>query len=311
MTATCAGTCVSARPTPPMPKTEKARAIAVFAHNEARKIIACLESVKENISAEDECFVLNNGSKDNTKELVADFAKENPFCKLVDIAIGDKANAWNVFVHELDIKANLFCFVDGDCEVLPGSLDALQRCIDRHPAANVAAAIPARSASPRIRREMLRNGGLAGNFYALPGRFVTRIRESGFRLPTGLIGDDSLVGALAYWDLDPRGTWDTRRLAVCEEAEYTYTRLSYFSLHDIRLYYRRKTRYSLRHFQTEMMKSPLKQLGLAGIPRNVTDLYRAAAPEVRLAWRGIDTWFDWLALKQIKACAARGRTEAE
>ena len=40
------------------------------------------------------------------------------------------------------------------------------------------------------------------------------------RLPFGLIGDDSLVGALAYWDLDPKAGWDTRRIVVCNDAEF-------------------------------------------------------------------------------------------
>ena len=112
---------------------KKRRVIAVFAHNEARKIIACLESIKREVRAGDKCVVLNNGSADATSELVEDFSKNNDFCTHVNIEVGDKSNAWNVFVQEIRIKADVFCFLDGDCEILPGSLNALEKCMESNP----------------------------------------------------------------------------------------------------------------------------------------------------------------------------------
>ena len=52
-----------------MQEDKKVRAIAVFAYNEARKIIACLESIKKNIWAGDECVVLNNGSTNRYQQI--------------------------------------------------------------------------------------------------------------------------------------------------------------------------------------------------------------------------------------------------
>lgn len=277
------------------------RVIAVFAHNEARKIIACLESVKKNITQGDRCIVLNNGSTDETHTLVEAFAKDNDFCSLVEIAIGDKANAWNVFIHQVNLQADVFCFLDGDCEMLPGSLDALERCMRDHPTANAIAAIPADNTGEVFRGAMLEEGGLAGNLYALPNHFVTRIRAANMRLPLGLIGDDSLIGTLAYWDLNPKQGWDLTKIKLCENARFFYSPLSYFSFHDVWLYYRRKIRYSLRRIQTNLMYKPLKGQGLAAIPPNVDTLYADHAAGLRLTWRGLDTWFDWLAIRRIKA----------
>lgn len=283
-------------------QSETRRAIAVFAHNEAKNIVSCLESVKMAIRIGDECFVLNNGSSDVTGALVSAFSKDNSFCKLITIDMGDKANAWNVFCHELDIKASMFIFLDGDCRVSGDSFALLESSLQNNAYANAATALPDESSSKKYREKMLLDGGLAGNLYAVSQKFMQRIRDGNVRLPIGLIGDDSLLGALAYWDLNPTGKWDTRRIIVCEGASFSYDRLSLLSIADLRLYYRRKIRYSLRHYQTVLMKEPLKARGLSAIPRNIEDLYLSTSPILKLTWRGLDTWFDYLALRQIKRC---------
>ncbi|MEO8839215.1 MAG: glycosyltransferase family A protein [Herbaspirillum sp.] len=145
----------------------KKRIIAVFAHNEEKNIICCLESVKQAIRDGDECYVLNNGSNDNTGQLVDAFSKQNNFCKLMTIELGDKSNAWNVFCHQLGIVADIYIFLDGDCTVSNQAFDALEFCLKQNPNANAAAGIPAEAISKKYRDAMLRDGGLAGNLYAL------------------------------------------------------------------------------------------------------------------------------------------------
>lgn len=282
-----------------MDREESLRVIAIFAHNEEYKIISCLDSVKNAIRAGDKCIVLNNGSIDNTGSLVEKFAVANSFCRMVTIDVGDKANAWNIFVHKLGVEADFFYFLDGDCEISQNSLDALEKCCAHNPIANSVAALPSDRVSPKNRAEMIRDGGLAGNLYVLPRQFVDRLRNNNVFLPVGLVGDDSLVGALAYWDLNPKTVWDKRRIVICEDADFSYVPLSPFILRDIRLYYRRKIRYSLRYFQTRLMKKPLKDHGLAAIPDRIEDLYERYSSEVQVTWRGVDTFFDYLAARKI------------
>lgn len=283
-------------------RATKDRIIGIFAHNEANKIIACLESVKKAIRIGDQCIVLNNGSTDSTGSLIEIFSKTNSFCRLVTIDIGDKSNAWNVFVHELGIDADVFYFLDGDCEIAQNSLDALENCITSDPTANAAAALPSARVSPRNREAAIRDGGVAGALYALSKQFVERLRKNNTRLPFGLIGDDSLIGALARWDLNPKGVWDKTKIVICKDADFSYVPFSPFSLRDIRLYYRRKIRYSLRYFQTKLLKRPLKEFGLAAIPKNIDDLYVSYSSEVKVTWRGVDTFFDYLAARRIRKC---------
>jgi hypothetical protein len=175
--------------------------------------------------------------------------KENDFCRIFTTEIGDKANAWNFFIHELKIDADIFYFLDGDCQISRNALDNLEVCLSENIFANAAAALPSVKVSPKFRAEMIKNGGLAGNLYALSKRFVENLRLNNVYLPVGFIGDDSLVGALAYWDLNTQGEWVKEKIITCSSADFCYTRLSLFSLADIRFYYRRKFRYSLRYIQ--------------------------------------------------------------
>ena len=76
--------------------------IAVFAYNEGEHIIACLDSIKRcrDASCDVRAYVLANGCRDNTEAVVARYAEDNPWVTLVPIQKGDKANAWNTFVHD-------------------------------------------------------------------------------------------------------------------------------------------------------------------------------------------------------------------
>ena len=278
---------------------ENKRVVAIFAHNEAENIIACLNSVKREIRSGDECYVLNNGSCDNTEELVSDFSKENEWCNLVSIEIGDKANAWNVFCHQLRVQAALFIFLDGDCVVVKNSFDALELCMSNNPSVNAVAGLPAEYCSQKNREEMLVSGGLAGNLYALSQEFVARIRKEGIFLPIGLIGDDSLVGSLAYWNLNPRNDWDKSKIVNCKDANFAYRRLSLLSFSDIKMYWKRKIRYSLRRYQNILIGFRLKAGGVSAMPKNIEEIYHDYPSVLRLKWRGVDTWFDFLALRRV------------
>lgn len=276
-------------------------AIGVFAHNEARQIEACLESIRPQLQPGDVCHVLNNGSTDDTHDVVNAYGARHAFCRLVNIELGDKANAWNVFVHEVAADAEVHVFLDGDCRVKAGGLAALRRGFEAAPRAHALAAVPDPAISPAFHRLILGGHGVAGACYALSRSFIERVRQLRLRLPLGWIGDDSLVGAMVFWDLDPLGEWDPSRLVVVKEAQFEYDPLSPWSLRDLRLQYRRKVRYALRHRQNQMLHTLLKKEGLSAIPPTVLDLYRRTAPPAPVKGIGLAAWFDLLARQRILA----------
>ncbi|WP_027707426.1 glycosyltransferase [Zooshikella ganghwensis] len=293
-----------------MKDSNPALAIAVFAYNESARITACLESIRVSIInspcnalPEDsfQCFVLANGCSDNTAQVVAEYQKQYSWVNLVDIKEGDKSNAWNVFVHDVAAEAETYIFMDGDCEVVGDSLYQLYQYQKMHPNKNALAAIPmdiGRGTKQQI-ITMVTRGGLAGNLYALPHQFIKRVRTENIKLPIGTIGEDSLVGALACFDLDVTKGWDRTRIGVCEQARFTYEPMGWLSWREWKVYYRRKQRYSIRHWQNKMIKAILTTKGPHYLPGDVKDMYQHYLQEIKLSWRGLDTYFDMLAWRQI------------
>ena len=74
--------------------------IAIFAHNEEANIIACLDAVLNQTGSENSrIFVLVNGSRDGTEKIVCEYAQSHANVLPVKIALADKANAWNEYIH--------------------------------------------------------------------------------------------------------------------------------------------------------------------------------------------------------------------
>jgi len=147
---------------------------------------------------------------------------------------------------------------------------------------------------------MIEEQALAGNLYALRGAFLDRVRDTRVRLPVGLVREDGLVGALAKWDLDPRYPWDSRRLVPCPDATFRFRTLSLLSPRDWRLQWKRRIRYSVGYYETQMLAPILKREGIQGMPVNVQDLYARSGVSFRPDGRGIEPLFRLIALSRIK-----------
>ena len=77
------------------------------------------------------CYVLANACTDRTEALVRDYAASHANVHLVSIEVGDKANAWNVFVHEVAPSgAAHYFFIDGDVRATVGALDAMAQALE-------------------------------------------------------------------------------------------------------------------------------------------------------------------------------------
>ena len=193
--------------------------VMVLAHNEERHIAACLDSI---FAADPErkfdIFVMANGCTDRTVEIVSKYRAHRREVHLIAMALGDKCNAWNVFVHDVIplhcAGREIYFFTDGDVRAVRGSFSAMAQALEKNPKAHAAAAVPVsgRNAA-RDRRELVEDHGLVANLYALRGQFVQRLQQTGLHLPLKLEGDDGLLGALIQWDLAPdRQGFDPERI---------------------------------------------------------------------------------------------------
>ncbi len=276
--------------------------VAVFAHNEARNIIACLDSLQAAATHPLACHVLANACTDRTEALVREYGADHPNVHLVSIALGDKANAWNVFVHEIAQGETPCFFIDGDVRAIPGSLDAMAQALLQHPQANGVSALPRSGRGvAAFQRDMLRDNGVAGNLYGLRGSFVERIRAEAIKMPVGTIGEDALMGAMLKWDLRGDTRWDNNRVVVAHEAGFAFDSVSPWLPREWKKYFRRRVRYSVRGYQNKMLGRAIQPAGFVALPHHVRELYPRYPDALRLEWRGLNTLFDWLALREIRS----------
>ena len=287
--------------------------VMVLAHNEAENIVGCLDSI---YGAEPgktfSIFVMANGCTDDTEKIVKEYAEHHDGVNLVSIAMADRCNAWNVFIHETVpthvADRDAYFFMDGDCRACPGSFSELAKGLAANAGANAAGAPPM---SGRDREKdtirLLNDHCIVANLYALSGGFVQRIRAKGVRLPLGLnAADDGLIGALAKWDLDPRTEWDDARIVPCAKAGFTFDSFSPMNLKEWKRYWRRLILYGCRHYDNQLLGPRLKKDGIGGMPKRISDLY-SDAKNLRLHWQGLYTITNFIALRRIQGHEARAK----
>ena len=283
--------------------------LAVFAHNESGRIGAALQSIVQAAAGTDvEVWVLANGCSDATSDEVRACAAVLPDLWLAEIDVADKANAWNVFVHELITperarEIETYFFMDGDVTLERAALALLASSLDDVPAAQAAGGMPATGRDrDSWRARMVRNGTLAGNLYALRASFVDAVREQQVHLPMGLVFEDSLVSWLVATQFGRTKTLGQEPQCIfCANAEFSFRSMSWLQPADYPLYLRRKWRYARGGLQLEMLVNVLRSQGLAAMPAHVHDLYVSGPLPSRLRWVGLDTPLRLLAVLWIRS----------
>jgi len=284
---------------PPAPHVS----VAVFAYNEEDGIIACLDAIGACAGeAEVTVHVLINGSTDGTERLVRGYRPNGFALRPVVIKRGDKANAWNVYTHEIAPEdAAVHVFTDGDMQMAPGSIAGFVERFAAEPEANGCAGLPITGRSrEQFRRKLREKREMAGNLYALRAGCVMAFRQRGVRLPVGMFGEDGLVATLVKYDLDTLGPRRDERIALSERGGFAYASLSPLRPADWRIYRNRRMRYAVRRQQANMLYPLLFSKGVQAMPAHVVDLYRQNHALMEFRWNGIDTYFDWVACKRIR-----------
>ena len=286
--------------------------VMVLAHNEERHIVSCLDSILASDPGQRfEIYVMANGCSDGTESIVRDYSRTHAEVSLVSIALGDKCNAWNVFIHETVPRRiqgrEVYFFMDGDARAVRGSFSAMARALSNNPRAHAATAVPASGRNmERDREELLAGRGLVANLYALRGLFVERLQRDSVRIPLKLEGDDGLIGALIKWDLDPaHNTYDHERIVPCCDAAFEFGSISPTRPSDWQMYWKRAVRYGRRRYEFQLLGARLKAKGIAGLPRDITELY-GQARTLSLFWDGLYTLPNWVALTQMRRIGAAG-----
>ena len=257
--------------------------IAVFSAREtAHVLLACVRAVLVACAGRSAVIdILVNGNKKLAEELArGGLAKLDapPDChlRLWYLEMADKSNAWNEYIERIWPGSATAYFVDGYVRVQQDALGLMHQALTRSEFALAASGVPTMGrSSRRLQREMVGEGGIHGNLYALRGSAVERLRSSGFRLPLGLYRTDPLLGAVLAFNLDPASNdWNLSRICVVPNASWEYDGLDWWRPSHLRTHLKRMIRQgqgslenaAIRRYLATERKRP------EGIPRTVREL---------------------------------------
>lgn len=278
--------------------------VAIFAYNESKNIGRCLQSL-EAVSGNITAYVLINGCTDDTEAVVRRIAKDKPWVVPVSIAIGDKCNAWNHYVHEIRQSSEMHVFLDGDCYVYKDSLHALAKTLAEHPDAYAAAGFPATGRSRREWAIQLSQSSLSGNLYALSDAAVVKMRNEKIYLPKNFVGDDSLLNYLLLTDFQAgKNDRHHERIVAATQAKFGFDPLSPWRPSDYVKHFKRSVRYSVRHYQCEVLIQRLKREGMSIMPHCIDDMIDADVLKTLKVRKGAVGVFDYMALRRMRSACA-------
>jgi len=225
-------------------------------------------------------------------DLLADAALAN--VRLWDIAMADKANAWNQHIHHIwPDQGNAF-YIDGYVRLLPDSLRLLRNRIAASPEALGGTGTPSVARTAMRQRElMLREGGLHGNFCVIKETALRAMKTRGIRLPVGIYRTDSTIGAYLSFGLDPGAyQWDPHKfIAIEPSATWVTDKKHWWRVSDVKSTLNRKKRQAQGDFENRSVRYHLSTLRMRPehLPRTVGELVEswlaACAPEAQDAVR--------------------------
>jgi hypothetical protein len=192
------------------------------------------------------------------------------------LACGDKAHAWNTYVHELWPDAATTVILDGYVEVARGAFKGIASALDEKAGTLAATGVPSVGRSARrLGEEMKADGGIHGNLFGLSKEAVVRIRSERFRLPVGIYRVDAMIGAAIFKEFKASGSrWDSSRVAVLPEVTWWFDTLKWWRPDDIRTHLRRMSRQYQGRLENLAFRDFFirRQLPLGRLPRTALEL---------------------------------------
>lgn len=274
--------------------------VGVLAHNEEGRIATCMRSLPLGDPGV-AIYIIVNGSTDRTAAIASSIAAEHNNVTVHNLPEGGKSRSWNRFVFDILPTPHAFhIFVDGDAELLAGSVAAMVDVLKGSDRPNAVSGMPANGRRAAYYQQMIRDDhAMFGDLYGLSGDFLTRMKTAGIRLPEDLIGDDGLICAMAKTDLGNEDDWQDGRVAVCEDSGFLCDPVALFSPASWRLQYRRMISYSVRHFQNQIITGIMRGPGPRGFPGKLAALYPRELPALTPRSSVPEFWFDRIALKRM------------
>lgn len=228
--------------------------IVMFAYNEAKNLPISLDNMFNNI--DERCqtvYLLANGCTDNTVELAHQLKQKHHYQQLsiIEIALGDKCNAWNHYIHHINENADCHFFVDADVLFSKNCFPVLHdELVHSEHKPNIIAGYPLSGRNLTFYQELVEQRAcFYGNLYGASQAYIEMIRQKSFRLPIGLNWIDSFLTKAANTDIQFLDHNLDNRVIYKKGVGFEFESLSPFKLDDIKLYKNRIARYELGKIQ--------------------------------------------------------------
>lgn len=275
----------------------------MFAYNESKNIQSSIQSVLKNADNQLIKFtVLVNGSTDSTAKIVKQLISDGTSKKLtlVELAIGDKCNAWNTYVHSLAVECEMHFFLDADVKFTSQAFPKMYSTLIRDVNANAIAGLPFSGRNIKQYEMMVKNYNcLFGNCYGLKHNFIQLIRKKHFRLPIGLGWIDSAITKVVNRDIEDIPNSKIGKVIYHQKCGYTFKSLSPFSISDIKLYMNRITRYRLG----KMQEKYLEKISFLDWPYSLYDINQRVLEDINKSSHWYNLFEKKLVTKRIKSQA--------
>lgn len=223
-------------------------AVAVFASREcASELLLTINAIVAASNQRTVIDIMVNGNPTLAKEtarLLVDtnLSTAGLAIRVWSIALGDKAHAWNQYVHHVCPSAGLYFFVDGYVHLMRDALQLLDDGLEAHPSALGGTGVPTTGrTAAALRQQMLTEGGIHGNLFALKAPTMQVLRQKKFCLPLGIYRTDPTLGAALAFGLDPtQYEWDIKsRVFVHPQVTWTTIEKKWWRYAEIKSQFKR------------------------------------------------------------------------
>lgn len=226
--------------------------VVTFAFNEEANLAQTLASIR---AATDDALikvtVVANGCTDSTAEVARQAMQgwEVPH-QVIELALGDKCNAWNTYVYDHLPEADVHFFVDSDVTFSDRAFPQLYGQLAQSPGMNAVTGLPCSGRNaPQYLELATRYSCLFGNLYGLTHEFVQRLKGQGIRLPVGLSWIDAQITKLVNDNLEYAKDDYRGRVTFVAGVGYRFDSLKPWNPDHIRLYINRICRYKAGQLQ--------------------------------------------------------------
>ena len=274
--------------------------IVMFAYNEEYNIAHSIRSIHASVGKHlGQFFVIANGCTDSTVAVAEKIKRELDFTQMhvIDIALGDKCNAWNTYIHEYSGDHALHFFVDADVVFSENVFELLYAKSQQSSLeTNAIAGLPLSGRNKEFYESLVKDRHcIFGNLYGLTYRMIDLIKNNAFKLPIGLNWIDSFITKAINTDIQFHPYNLEKRVAYLPGAGYRFDSLSVFKIEDIKLYKNRIARYELGKLQEQYLDA----LPVSDWPEDMNEINKDIYFQFKDITKDLTSIKTWLVKKRL------------